>query len=251
MRSRILVPFALALLWTGCSEPKLDPGDLDASIAALRESVDETDRARFDAAIALVRQASAGEVPGTDPFPLAGMDAAAVLAEADRIGIRRERALELESAAAHREILDAEAQLARLRVLGFVALPVGASEMQADVDVRNDLDFAVVTAWLRVRVAIPNGPERSGEEFVTFAPPLASGERRTVRILVSGDEARSLPVEPPAELDCRFVIVDRGDGIALEAPSPEARERAEAALAESERRIAELDARLAALAPPR
>lgn len=251
MRPRLLVAFALALLSASCSEPKLDPADLDASIAALRESVDEADRGRFDAAMALVRQASAGEVAGTEPFPLAGMDAAAVLVEADRIGVRRERAFELESAAAHREILDAETELARLRVLEFVARPIGASEMQADVTVANGLDFPVSTAWLRVVVAIPGGPSRAGEEFVELSPPLAPGAERTVRVLVSGDEARSLPVEPPAVLETRFVLVDRGDQIALQAPSPEARERAEAALAESERRLAELDARLAALAPPR
>jgi len=251
MRSKLLAALALALLWAGCSEPKLDPANLDASIAALRESVDEIDRARFDAAIALVRQASAGEVPGTEPFPVAGMDAAAVLAEADRIGLRRERAFELESAAAHREILDAESELARLRVVEFVAQPIGATEMRADVAVANGLDFPVSTAWLRVVVAIPDGPSRSGEEFVSFSPPLAPGAERTVNILVSGDEARSLPVEPPAELECRFVLVDRGDQVALQAPSPEARERAEAALAESERRLAELDAKLATLAPTR
>jgi len=99
-------------------------------------------------------------------------------------------------------------------------------------------------------VAIPEGPARAGEEFVTFRPPLDAGEQRTVRIEVFGEEARSLPVEPPAELHCRFVIVDRGGQEALRAPSPEERQRAEAALAEAERRIAELDARLAAVRSP-
>lgn len=241
---------ASALLAGGCGEPVLDAEDLDASIAAVRDSVDAAERPAFDAAIDLVRRASTGEVTGTAAFSLDGMSAAAVLAEAQRIEIRRERELETEAAAAQREVLEAEDRLALLRVLDFTARPVGASAMQADLTVRNDLEFPVATAWLRVEVAIPDGASSAGEEFVTFRPPLEPGAERTQRIEIFGEEARSLPVEPPARLHCRFVIVDRGAQEALRAPSPDEREKAEAALAESERRIAELDARLAAVPRP-
>lgn len=238
---------ALALCAGGCAEPVLDAEDLDDSIADLRDSLEAAERGRFDAAIDLVRQASTGDVPGTKAFALNGLTAADVLAEAARIELRRDRAMEEESARAHLEILAAEEELARLRVVEFVPQPIGDTRMEADLTVRNDLEFAVDTAWLSIEVGVPGGPVAAGEEFLSFQPPLRRGEQRTVRMQVLGDEARSLPVEPPAELRCRFVMAERGGQVALQAPSPDERQRAEASIAASEKRIQELDARLAAL----
>jgi hypothetical protein len=249
LRRWIPLLVAVGLCAGGCAEPVLDTEDLDDSIADLRDSLDEGERGRFDAAIDLVRQAAAGEVAGTQAFPLSGMTAAGVLAEAERIELRRDRELEEESARAHLEILAAEEELARLRVVEFVPQPIGDSRMEADLTVRNDLEFAVETAWLSVAVGVPGGQVAAGEEFLSFQPPLARGEQRTVRMQVLGDEARSLPVEPPAELRCRFVMAERGGQVALQAPTPDERQRAEAAITAAEKRIQELDARLAALQP--
>jgi len=241
---------AAALCAAGCAKPVLDATDLDRSVAAVRDSLDASQRAAFDSAIELVRAASSGQVRGTKPFSLNGMSAADVLAEAERVGIRRDRVVEEEAAAAHRDLLAADEKLSHLWVTDLVARPIGETKMEADLAVRNELDFPVETAWLTIEVGIPGGPSAAGEEFVSFQPPLRQGERRTVRIMVLGSEARSLPVEPPATLRCRFTMVERGGEVALKSPSPEERQRAEAAIAASEQRIRDLDARLAALTLP-
>jgi hypothetical protein len=67
---------------------------------------------------------------------------------------------------------------------------------------------------------------------------------------VSGAAAPSLPAEPPAVARTRFVMVERGGEVVLKAASAEERDRAEAAIAEAEGRVADLDARLAKLAAP-
>ena len=249
MRRRRLVLAGAALFAAACAEPVLDTRDLDASISEVRDSLDLRQRGAFEIAIALVRQASTGEIPGTDAFSLDGMTAGAVLAEAERIEIRRERALEEETAAVHRELLAAEERLARLRVMSFLPQASGDT-VDAELTVRNELEFPVETAWLRIEVGIPGGAVRSGEEFLAFEPPLRPGEERRVRLLLSGSEASSLPAEPPAVAQYRFVMVERGGQVALQAPTLEERQKAEAALAESERRRSELDARLAALRAP-
>lgn len=241
---------AAAVLAGACGEPVLDPSDLDGSIAELRDSVDEPQRSAFDDAIALVREASAGKVTGTKPFALGGMTAGAVMAEAERIEIRRERALEAESAASYEEILDTEQQLARLQVTRFIPQQLDPTRMAASVTVHNGLGFPVETAWLRVEVALPGGPSSAGEEFMAFQPALRPGDERTVQIMVLGMEARELPVEPPAEAHYRFQLVESGRRVALQMPTPDQRRKAQAGLAEVQRRVAELDARLAAVKTP-
>jgi hypothetical protein len=249
MRGCRLVLAGAALLAGACAEPVLDSRDLDDSISEVRDNLDDRQRGAFEVAIALVRQASSGEIPGTDPFLLDGMTAQAVLAEAQRIEIRRERALEVETAAVHRELLAAEERLARLRVTSFLPQASGDT-VDAELTVRNELEFPVETAWLLIEVGAPGRAVRAGEEFLAFRPPLRPGEERRVRLLLSGSEASSLPAEPPAEARYRFVLVERGGQVALQAPTAEERQKAAAALAESERRQAELDARLAALRAP-
>src|SRR5262245_6833691 len=113
MRAWIPILATAALLAGGCAEPVLDTADLEGSIANLRDSVDASTRVRFDEAIALVREASGGKVSGTKAFPLAGMTAGAVLAEAERIEIRRDRALEQQAIDDYQALLDTEKQLAR------------------------------------------------------------------------------------------------------------------------------------------
>lgn len=240
----------VALLAAGCGEPVVRSADLDRSIAEVRESLEPGARADFDDAIALLRLAGAGEVPGTERVNLDGMTAAGVLAEAARVELRRDRAVEQERAAAAREVLEAEERLSRLRVLGFAPEWIGELRVEADLRVRNDLDFPVGSAWLRVEVAMPGGPTRSGEELVTFQPVLAPGEERSVRMLISGDEAASLPVEPPAVLTHRFVMIEHGGQVRLQVPTAGERSAAEQELADAERRIAELEAKLAAAASP-
>jgi hypothetical protein len=122
--------------------------------------------------------------------------------------------------------------------------------MEADLTVRNDVGFPVDTAWLRVEVALPGGPSHGGEEFLAFRPALQPGEQRFVRMLLSEEEARSLPAEPPAQVHCRFVMAEGGSLGTLRAPDAEERRRAETELAAIERRLAALDARLAAVRAP-
>ncbi|HEV8632573.1 MAG TPA: hypothetical protein VGV61_19820, partial [Thermoanaerobaculia bacterium] len=182
---------------------------------------------------------------------LNGMTASQVLAESERIDIRRERALEEESVAAYQEVLAADERLAHLRVTSFQALSQDEARMEAAVTVRNELKLPVETAWLRVEVGRPGGPSRSGDEFVAFRPPLRPGEQRTVRIKVVGTEAAELPVEPPAQARYQFQLVESGGRVALQAPTPEERRKAEAAIAASRQRVKELDARLAAVREPK
>jgi hypothetical protein len=229
MRRRILVLAVATLLAGACSKPVLDPSNLDGSIAKLRDSLEMSRRIHFDEAIALVREASTGKIPGTKPFSLAGMTAGAVIAEAERIEIRRERALE---------------------VTAFVPQQVDPTRMAASVTLRNGLRFAIDSAWLRVEVGIPGGASSAGDEFLAFQPSLKPGEVRTVGITVAGAEARSLPVEPPAQAHYRVQLVESGGKVALEMPTPEMRQKAEADLAEVQRRVAELDTRLAAVQTP-
>jgi hypothetical protein len=240
----------VALLAAGCGEPVVRGADLDRSIAEVRESLEPRERGRFDDAIALLRLAGSGKIPGTERVALDGMTASDVLAEAARVELRRDRAVEQEKASAARDVLGAQEQLSRLRVLRFAPEWIGEVRLEADLGVRNDLDFPVGSAWLRIEVAMPGGPSRAGEELVAFQPPLAPGEERSVRLLISGDEAASLPVEPPAVLTHRFVMVEHGGQVRLQAPTPETRAAAERELAEAERRISELDAKLAAAAKP-
>ena len=241
---------AIVALFAGaCAEPVLDATDLDASISEVRDSLPESQQGAFDRAGALVRQASTGEIHGTDGFSLDGMTAGAVLAEAERIAIRRERALEMETAAVHRALLAAEERLARLRVTSFVAQWIGDAA-EAELTVRNELELPVDTAWLLIEVGVPGGPVRSGEEFLAFRPALRPGEERRVRMRLSGSEASALPAAPPAEMRHRFVMLERGGEIVLQAPTLEERQKAAAALAAAERRVAELDARLAAVQAP-
>lgn len=250
MRRWKLLLVAAVLCAGGCAKPVLDATDLDGSIARVRKSLDASQRGAFDSAVDLVRSAASGQVHGTKPFSLNGMSAAEVLAEAERIGIRNDRALEEESAAAHRDLLAADEKLSHLWVTSFIAEPIGDTKMEADVTVRNELDFPVETAWLAIEVALPGGAAVSGEEFVSFQPALRKGEQRMAHILVLGSEARALPVEPPATLRTRFVMVERGGEVALKSPTPEERQKFEAAIVASEKRIRELDARLAAVKVP-
>jgi hypothetical protein len=250
MRRRPIPALLFALAAVGCGEPVLDSKDLAGSIAELREEVEESRRIEFDAAAKLVRDAAAGEVPGTERFDLNGMNADAVLLEAQRIALRRERSVEADAAAANRALLAAEQVLARLRVVGFIPDQVSDQRMEADLTVRNELDFPVDTAWLLVEVAMPGAAALGGEEFLSFQPALRPGEERTVRMWVSGAAAPSLPAEPPAVARTRFVMVERGGEVVLKAASAEERQRAESAIADAEQRIADLDARLAKLAAP-
>lgn len=108
----------VALLAAGCGEPVVRSADLDGSIAEVRDSLEPRQRADFDEAIALLRLAGSGKVPGTERVALDGMTAAEVLAEAGRVELRRERAVEQERATAAREVLGAEERLSRLRSCG-------------------------------------------------------------------------------------------------------------------------------------
>ena len=63
----------LALLAAGCGEPVVRGADLERSIAEVRESLEPRQRADFDEAIALLRLAGTGRVPGTEKVAIDGM----------------------------------------------------------------------------------------------------------------------------------------------------------------------------------
>jgi hypothetical protein len=243
MKTLRAVATVLLLVLAGCGEPTLDSKDLQESIADLRDSLDAEEQVRFDGAIAVVVEASRGEVTGTQRFALDGMTAAKVLAEAERIEVRRELALIAETVAAQQEVLQAEEQLARLRVVGFQPGSQG-DRVTAAVTLVNTLGTPLDSGWLLIEVELPDGRLYSGPEFVAFRPPLAPREQRTLRLVLAGDEARALPAEPGAKLRHRFTSLERGGRTVAEAPSPQQRARAEAALAEAETRRSELEARL-------
>jgi hypothetical protein len=234
------------LLLVACAEPTLDSKDLEASIADLRSSLEVADQARFDAAMPLVLAASRGEVTGTEAFPLDGMTAARVLAEAERIDIRRELALVEETIAQMQEVMQAEERLAKLRVVELRAGNLGEARAVALLRVRNELGAAIDSGWLRIEVRQPDGRVLSGLEFVGFRPALTPGQERAVRLVLAGDEARGLPPEPGATVSHVFTSVQRGDEIIVEVPSEATRKRAATSLAEATARRDELQGQLRA-----
>jgi hypothetical protein len=236
------------LLLAGCAEPTLDSEDLEGSIAELRDSLDAAEQVRFDAAMPVVLEASRGEVTGTEPFSLDGMTAARVLAEAERIDVRRELALVEETIAQMREVVQAEERLAKVRVLELQAGSASDERAVALVRVRNELDTTIDSGWLRIDVEEADGRVLSGVEFVGFRPALGPGQERAVRLVLAGDEARGLPPAQGAKVSHRFTSVQRGDEIVVEVPSEATRARAAATLQEAEARRDELAGQLRAAA---
>jgi hypothetical protein len=237
---RSIAPLALLVLALGCADPALDSSRWESSVETVRSSVDESRRADFDFALETVRSASAGEIEGTTPFSLDGMTAEAVFAEAERIELRRDLAWVEREIQAERQVVDARTYLERLDIHDFRTVSGENDQVLAVFEVANGLASSVETAWIRIEAELPDGDRLGGEDIVDFRPGLEPGERREVRIPVSGDARLALPPDPGTTVAARFTLVERGGEIVAQEPSP-------ATLAEAERRLADAEQRARAL----
>lgn len=240
---RWLLALGVLFVFVGCGEPTLSSEDVDASAQRLRESAAEEERADLNAALHLVRRASAGEVAGTEPFAVDGMTAADVLAEARRIELRREKASLEQAIAGRREILDQAEYLAGLgpRVVDLDA------EGVLTLRVRNGLGVPVTTGWLRASVELPDGRAVASQEFVDFGGVLRPDEERQIELEITGETRGHLPPPPEARFTVAFTQAEGGGTLVAKEPSPEEVARAEAAIRTAEDDLAAVEERLAAL----
>jgi hypothetical protein len=230
----------------GCSAPTLDADDLEGSARRVRDSVDEEQRVAFDEALELLRRASRGEVQGTEKLSLDGLNAEAILAEAERVGLRRDIAWFEELRRYHQEILDVTGRLARFEVVDATPSGRGDQRVRLTVSVRNGLDEPIGAGWMRTEVRRGDGRTATSLDYVVFRPPAGPGAVARAQVVVSGDAARFLPEAVEEQLTFRFASLERGGSVVLEAPTPEMEGKARAGVEEAQARIAELRERLAA-----
>ncbi len=234
----------LLVVTLGCGTPTLDGANLQKSIAKVRKSVDQSRRADFDLAMKTVESASHGAIEGTQPFALDGMTAAAVFAEAEKIGWRRDLTWAERGIQDERQVVDARAYLDRLRVRGFASSHDDQGRVTASFEVENGLDTAIDSGWIRIDAPRPDGGLLGGEDIVDMRPRLRPGERRQIHILVTSEASRVLAEEPGATVHTRFTLAELGGTMIAQEPSPEALEKAKRRLADEERRRDELRAKL-------
>lgn len=232
----VLVPLALV----ACGDPTLESDDFQGSAERLRGSVDDRERFRLDSSLELVRQASAGGVAGTEAFAVDGMTAADVLAEAERIELRREKAWIEEEIARRRQLF---AELERLSALGPTSATIDGEDVLT-LQVENGLDVPVTTGWVRTTLALPDGRSVTGVEFVNFGGPLRPGQERTIRLRITGDLLRHLPPPPEARLEAAFTTLENAGALVAKEPSRDEAARATAAIEEAERALAEVERKL-------
>jgi hypothetical protein len=234
---------ALVAGW-GCGEPKVDSAQLERSVAQVRKSVEKRRQGDFDFAWKTVQTASRGEVEGTPPFAVDGMTAAAIFAEAEKIGWRRDLVWAERAVVEESQVVNAHTYLERLPIRDFVVRRDAENQVFASFFVENRLDSAVDTAWLRIDAPRPDGGTLGGEDLVDFQPPLAPGERRNIQIQVTSEAARVLAEEPTVLVAKRFTLVGLRGNTLYQEPTPEALERARRRLADEERHRDELRAKL-------
>ncbi len=231
----VLVP----LLLVACGEPTLKTDDFDRSAKKVRESVDPEERPALGAAIALVRQASAGEVAGTVPFSVDGMTAADVLAEARRIELRQEKAWIEEEIAARGQLFT---EVDRLADLGLPPVSVD-DEGVLTMRVRNNFGEALTTGWVRTSVELLDGRVYSSEDYVGFGRALQPGEEREIKVQVTGDARELLPASPD-RVTAVFTMVEHAGTLVAKEPNDDELARARAAIEEAERDLADVERRL-------
>ena len=241
---RVCAWLTLAGLVLACAEPTLDPADWERSAEKVRESVDEARRSDFDFALETVRQASRGEIEGTDPFSPAGMTATDVFARAEQVEIHRDLAFVEREIESERQIVDARVFLDRLRIRDFRATPGEGDRVRAELEVVNETGAVIGTAWLRIEARLPDGRVYDGEDIVDFRPGLEPGAREEIAIPISGDARLVLPPGSGTEVSARFTLLERGGEVLAQEPSPETLAAAETRLADAERRRDALRARL-------
>lgn len=237
---RVACALLVPLLLVACGEPTLESDDFDRSAKKVRESVAQEERAELGAAISLVRQASAGEVAGTDPFSVDGMTAEDVLAEARRIELRQEKAWIEEEISARRKLFTEADRLA-----GLGTGPVSVNrEGILTMRVHNSLGEPLSTGWVRTSVELPDGRVYRSEDYVGFGRPLQPGEEREVRVQVTGDARELLPAPPEFDVTAVFTMVEHAGTLVAKEPNRDELARAEAAIEAAEEELAEVEARL-------
>lgn len=231
-------------LTAACSSPRIDSTNLDKSAARVRRSLDEVDRLRFDEALALIREVQMGEVPGTDNVEIDGMTGLELLAEAERIGLRREIAWVEEKIAYHQGLLAEQGRLANLKVQAIGMVEEGDEEVRVRMRLHNETGESLSTGFVRLGLDLQQGRELATEEFVTFRPPLQPGETRDVETGVSSDFSRTFFSTPGARVAVRFTSLERGGKVLAADPGPAALKESRAALEKVQHELAELTERL-------
>jgi hypothetical protein len=243
------VALATAGVLTGCSAPTLDAADLEASAQRVRSSIAAERRVAFDEALRLVREASRGEVPGSEAFSVDGMDAAAVFAEAGRIDTRREIAWFEEVVEHNQTVLDTAGSLARFEVVAFeVDAAQADGRVRLGLTVHNGLPFAVESAWMTTEVELANGERTESSDYLVFRPPVAPGGGGSTEVVVTGTSGRFLPEAVEEQIHCRFTTLESRGRAVLEAVTPDMEAKARAGVEAAEAQLAELRRRLDA--PP-
>lgn len=237
---RVACALLVPLLLVACGEPTLESDDFDRSARKVRESVSEEEQPAVGAAISLVRQASNGEVAGTEPFSVDGMTAEDVVAEARRIELRREKAWIEEEITARRRLFTEADRLAGLGEGPLAVDPKGVMTMR----VHNTLGEPLSTGWVRTSVQLPDGRVYSSEDYVGFGRPLEPGEERAVRVQVTGDARALLPAPPEFEVTAVFTMVEHAGTLVAKEPNDDEIARARAAIEKAERDLADVERRL-------
>lgn len=236
------------LFWTaGCAEPTLDAQDLEGSAAKLRRTLDEAQQREFDGALELIQLVREGSVPGTTSVAVDGMGASQLIAEAERIELRREIATLEATLAAHEEVLSESDRLTQLSIakLGLITPDDELPSVTAEVE--NGTGKALSSAFVRLRVLGARKLVYKTEEYVPFQPQLDPAEVREIEIRVSRDFGRIALSTPEARLAGEFTSFE-GDGEVLaQEPDREQLDRATKAVSEGREKLDELRRKLAAV----
>ena len=240
---RLLV-FWIIPLTVACSRPRIDSTNLDKSAAKVRRSLDEVDRLRFDEALALTREVQMGEVPGSENVEIDGMSGLEVLAEAERIGLRREIAWVEEKIAYHQGLLAEDVRLANLKVKEIGIVEKRDKHVRLRMRLHNETGESLGSGFVRLGLDLRQGRELQTEEFVTFRPPLQPGETRNVEAGVSSDFSWAFFSTPGSRVTARFTSLERGGEVLATDPGPAALMESRAALEEAQRELAGLTERL-------
>jgi hypothetical protein len=246
-RLQWLIVCGLIPLIVACSAPRLDSSNLKRSAVKVRRSLDEADRERFDEALALVGEVQKGRVAGTEKVEVDGMTGIELLAEAERIGLRREVAWVEEKMAFHQGVLSEGERLASLRVEEIGIVEPGDGSVRVRMKLNNQTGEILGSGFVRLKLDMKQGRELKTEEFVTFRPALRPGETRDVQTGVSRGFSRTMFSTPGAHLTVEFTSLERGGEVLATQPSPVLLKESRAALEEAEQELADLTQQLQAI----
>ncbi len=239
--------FGLIPLIVACSPPRLDSSKLEKSAAKVRRSLDEADRERFDDALVLIGEVRKGRVPGTKRIDIDGMTGIELLAEAERIGLRREIAWVEDKMAYHQGVLREQERLASLRVEEIGIVEPGDGSVRVRMQLNNQTGEILGSGFVRLKLELQEGRELQTEEFVSFRPAFRPGESRDVQTGVSRGFSRTMFSTPGARLTVQFTSLERGGEVLAAEPGEAVLKESRTAFAEAERELADLTTKLQAV----